>query len=87
MQVVCEIEGDCSQSDKQEQAPSTRQIGDRAVQVMAEGKAEPAVDKRVQGGTGGVKDEEAGPAGERCSSQWGRHRIEPGNELGHQEER
>jgi len=83
-QLVDDVEEDCGERETGEEPSRSGHKRSGAVQVMAEDITEPAIDACIESGANGIQGQEPDSAGAQCSRQGRRHRVQPGNKLGHQ---
>ena len=84
--VVGDANAGSSQCQAYQKRSRSRHVCSCAIQVMAEDITESAVDACIETGASCIKSQEADTAGARCPGERRRYSVQPGNELGHQQE-
>ena len=84
--VVGEVSADSKQYKTYQERSRSRHVGRRAVHVVAEEVAESTIDACIEASANRIKGQEADSAGARCSGEGRRYRVDPGDELSHQQD-
>jgi hypothetical protein len=86
-QLVNDVKEDPSERETYQKLPRSGHVCSGTVKIMSEHIAESAIHACIETSADRIQGEEADSAGARCPGERRRHRVQPGNELGHQQKR